>query len=117
MRYASHYTQWARVLKVLVLVHCCACSAFESGVHSSRARRSLDEGDAKTSFDEATIALELLHSNVDAYIVRGEAGVRLGKYDEAIADYTRALEIRPGDVEATRGPEPVNENEIVIFGI
>ena len=48
-------------------------------------------------FDRLNEALEIDPGDLHAMLRRGRISLIMGRYDQAIADYTRALAIRPGD--------------------
>ncbi|HYY06246.1 MAG TPA: tetratricopeptide repeat protein, partial [Candidatus Limnocylindria bacterium] len=81
------------LITAVVLVPLAACaspSAFDRGLADLRAGRYAE---AKTAFDAA------LHASAAALVNRGVARARLGDLDGAIEDYTRALELVPGDAD------------------
>jgi eukaryotic-like serine/threonine-protein kinase len=62
-------------------------------------------GFTSQELDRLNDALDLDSGDLFAMVRRGRIFVDLGRYDQAIADYTRALAIRPGDprIRAGRG--------------
>ena len=70
------------------LAACASPTAFDRGLANLRAGRYAE---AKAAFDEA------LQASAAALANRGVARARLGDLDGAIDDYTRALELAPGD--------------------
>src|SRR5437899_5903267 len=81
-----------RVLVTTVLLvplaACASPTAFDRGLADLRAGRYAE---AKAAFDEA------LQASAAALANRGVARARLGDLDGAIDDYTRALDLAPGD--------------------
>jgi len=81
------------LMTAVVLVPLAACAsptAFDRGLADLRAGRYAE---AKTAFDKA------LQASAAALANRGVARARLGDLDGAIEDYTRALELVPGDAD------------------
>src|SRR5438309_6397111 len=79
------------LVTTVLLVPLAACSsptAFDRGLADLRAGRYAE---AKAAFDEA------LQASAAALANRGVARARLGDLDGAIDDYTRALDLAPGD--------------------
>ena len=70
------------------LAACASPTAFDRGLANLRAGRYAE---AKAAFDEA------LQASAAALANRGVARARLGDLDGAIDDYTRALDLAPGD--------------------
>src|SRR6058998_3615662 len=70
------------------LAACASPTAFDRGLADLRAGRYAE---AKAAFDEA------LQASAAALANRGVARARLGDLDGAIDDYTRALDLAPGD--------------------
>src|SRR5438445_5577401 len=70
------------------LAACASPTAFDRGLANLRAGRYAE---AKAAFDEA------LQASAVALANRGVARARLGDLDGAIDDYTRALDLAPGD--------------------
>src|SRR2546428_684686 len=70
------------------LAACASPTAFDRGLANLRAGRYAE---AKAAFDEA------LPASAAALATRGVARARLGDLDGAIDDYTRALDLAPGD--------------------
>src|SRR5215831_7079346 len=57
----------------------------------------------------SVVAGEAPSMDADAYNHRGVASYKKGQYDQAIADYTKALEINPNDAE-------IYNNRGVVYG-
>ncbi len=90
-----------------VVVALLAAWAYRHSVNPQDAQKSLEEGrrlfkatrytEAILSFDHA-LALE---SNLtDAYLLRGRANAALSLLDPAVQDFTKVIQLRPGDTEA-----------------
>ena len=77
-----------------------------------QAEQALKQRRFREAAELATKAIELKPDRAEAYVLRGMAGAGLGKSKEAIADFTRAIELKP---EATtflhRGREHSEANE------
>jgi tetratricopeptide (TPR) repeat protein len=54
-------------------------------------------GNHATAVDELSKAIELAPETSAYYYWRADSEIRLGQYDDAVRDYTRALDLRPGD--------------------
>ncbi|MEM7113548.1 MAG: protein kinase [Chloroflexota bacterium] len=65
--------------------------------HLAQAQILLDEGSLYGAIEEATEALAHDDNNAYAYRIRGFAHTRVGSYDLAFADLTRAIELDPNE--------------------
>jgi tetratricopeptide (TPR) repeat protein len=88
---------------VLVL----AMWAYRHSVAPLDAQRSLEEGRRLfkvARYTEAILALDhalvLKNDLADAYLLRGRANAALTRLDPAIQDFTKVIQLRPGDPEA-----------------
>ena len=62
-------------------------------VHVERGRIYLDQGNVEKSIDNFNKAIEFPGDNFDAFFYRGLAYHRTDRFDEAIKDYERAIQI------------------------
>jgi tetratricopeptide (TPR) repeat protein len=58
------------------------------------------EDDALSAIEDLTRAIELEPDRADAYYQRGRCHALLGKRDDALADYDRAIALDPGHERA-----------------
>lgn len=65
--------------------------------HLEQAQILLDEGSLYGAIDEATEALAHDENDARAHRIRGFAHVRIGSFDLAFTDFTRAVELDPND--------------------
>jgi tetratricopeptide (TPR) repeat protein len=90
-----------------LLVAVLAAWAYRHSVDPVNAQRSVEEGrrlfkatrytEAILSFDHA---LALKSDLPDAYLLRGRANAALSRLDPAVQDFTKVIQLRPGDPEA-----------------
>jgi len=64
-------------------------------VHVERGRIYLDQGNVEKSIDNFNKAIAFQGDNFDAFFYRGLAYYRTDKFDEAIKDYERAIQLNP----------------------
>jgi tetratricopeptide (TPR) repeat protein len=63
--------------------------------HYVRASRHIDREEYDQAIAESTQAIHLDPKRADAYCVRGLARYRMRQFDQAVADYDKALELKP----------------------
>ncbi|MBM4327185.1 MAG: tetratricopeptide repeat protein [Deltaproteobacteria bacterium] len=87
---------------IFLVILLSACSLPFAVVAAERGHRSYEEGVQALKQGDLERAISLLSAVIDgdskayrAYNDRGVAYKRLGRFDQALQDYTRALEIRP----------------------
>ena len=59
----------------------------------------VQKGEYDSAVNKFTTAIQLVPNSAPAFLNRGAAYERAGKYSEAIADYERASELRPNDLK------------------
>ncbi|MEW6112895.1 MAG: tetratricopeptide repeat protein [Thermodesulfobacteriota bacterium] len=91
-----------RALVTFLLIFAWACSAAFAVAAAERGHKSYEEGLRALKQGDVERAISLLSAVIDrdphAYRVYNDRGVaykRLGRFDQALQDYTRALEIKP----------------------
>jgi tetratricopeptide (TPR) repeat protein len=89
----------------LSLIVCLTYPAWAGGLDDAKAGLAAAKGgdydEAIRLLDKAIASGELSQENVgDTYINRGHAWYAKGDYDKAIADFTKSIEVYPGNAEA-----------------
>jgi tetratricopeptide (TPR) repeat protein len=73
---------------------------FDADAHSRLGRQLLEDGNAERAHAHLSVALAFRPGLDEALFPRAEAGRRLGRWKEALADFTRYLRKYPEDGEA-----------------
>ncbi len=96
-------------MKKITLIFTALCALFLTACENPSKSRIYTEEGAKlllrySQFDEAeetlTKAIQYDKSNYEAYFYRGCAKVNAQKYEEAIADFEKAVELKPDYADA-----------------
>lgn len=69
----------------------------------SRARSEANMGNFEQAFYDADSAIRLIPSSPKGYVCRGNLRLRLGHYNTAISEYTRAIELHSDSAIYERG--------------
>ncbi|MBP9090159.1 tetratricopeptide repeat protein [bacterium] len=84
----------------------------DADLHNMRAIAALDQGDLKASLQDSAIAIKICPEFVGPYSTMGSALFALGRTKEALASYTKAIEL-----SKERYSFPYSQRAIVYFKI
>ncbi len=80
--------------------------------HSALGAVLCRKGDNEEAIRELNTALELNSQDISAYVNRGEAYFRLGKLEESVNDFKKAIELDP------EGKDPgANRARVILLGL
>lgn len=65
--------------------------------------QTVNSDSLKKVVKKSTKAISINNKDIDAYIIRANAKLELGNYKEAIKDFSKAIELSPGNANAYHG--------------
>jgi tetratricopeptide (TPR) repeat protein len=75
-----------------------------------KAKLTLEQGELEDAIGHLTEVIRNMQG-AGAYLLRGQAFLKLGRFDEAVEDFTKSLQIRPNSVKAHLGRSQAYEGK------